>query len=233
LEEIKKVKILSKHRITLPKGFCKVEENQDIVIMDALNKSQSELSKTFSNFPVIIISNNFDLILESQATEFIVPPINQEELEIKLKLVSRKLNSLFSIDPVTNTRSKEYLYQRCNDALSKGLLFSILMLDIDSFKKINDSLGHLEGDRVLQKLSGALKKLIRDSDILARFGGDEFIIMLQNVDASCAKKIAKRIKQGCQEICDISIGVGSSTEVNILEEIIDKADKDLYKAKRS
>ncbi len=118
--------------------------------------------------------------------------------------------------------------------------YSLLFLDIDHFKKINDSFGHDVGDAVLQKLAEILKKNLRESDVIARWGGEEFVVLLNDTDIEAAYKVAKKLRRAIEEYHDeqlphftISIGVSGGTYTKALEHLIKEADSALYRAKKS
>jgi diguanylate cyclase (GGDEF)-like protein len=123
--------------------------------------------------------------------------------------------------------------------------FSSLMIDIDKFKNINDTYGHSTGDEVLKSLAGILKKFTRESDVVARFGGEEFVILLPNTDIAGAKIIADKIRlrvegnqlqiNGASINYTISIGVSQFNETidTLVDTILDRADKALYEAKNA
>lgn len=121
--------------------------------------------------------------------------------------------------------------------------FSMLMYDIDWFKKVNDIYGHLAGDYVLRELSTLVKKLLRDSDICGRFGGEEFIIILPKTKVSGALKLANKINQAAQNHdfnfqgtkidITISVGVTSVGGTDSLFSLVDRCDNALYDAKRN
>ena len=118
--------------------------------------------------------------------------------------------------------------------------FSVLLLDIDNFKNINDQYGHDIGDLVLMELTSVINNALREVDTLCRFGGEEFIIMLPRTEREVACTTAKRV---CQKIAEhpfekvgqvtVSIGVGSYQTGVTIDELIKKVDVALYKAKRS
>jgi diguanylate cyclase (GGDEF)-like protein len=123
---------------------------------------------------------------------------------------------------------------------------SLIMIDVDNFKKINDSLGHPAGDFVLQQLAGCLKRSIRQSDIVFRYGGDEFAILLPDTDISQAKMLLNRVLsdvkkhtfewESNQINVKISCGISTTGELESHEDekdLITKADNRLYSAKRT
>ena len=120
---------------------------------------------------------------------------------------------------------------------TKGGYFSLIMIDVDYFKRCNDMYGHIIGDTILKNLAGILKKNVRDKDIIGRYGGEEFAIILPGIKACDAVKIAERIREvientplarvGNKKIyITISAGIASyPTDAETVEELVNKADK--------
>ncbi len=116
----------------------------------------------------------------------------------------------------------------------------LIFFDIDDFKEINDKFGHVVGDNVLKDLANIVKELIRETDIFARWGGEEFSILLPNTNKDEAIKIAQRVRRqienfsfqnGCHITC--SFGIDNYNSEKNINDFIDKVDKLLYKAKKS
>lgn len=114
------------------------------------------------------------------------------------------------------------------------------MFDVDKFKEINDNYGHLVGDLVLKKITAAVNEVIRDFDLFARYGGDEFAVGLPSTDITAANKVALRILDKIAEIkvvkgvnleVSCSIGIATLAKEKSIEDLIDKADKALYTCK--
>ncbi|PLX44977.1 MAG: hypothetical protein C0611_13465, partial [Desulfobacteraceae bacterium] len=123
---------------------------------------------------------------------------------------------------------------------------SLIMIDVDNFKKINDSLGHQAGDYVLLELAGCLKRSVRQADIVFRYGGDEFVILLPDTDMEQAKLLLKRVLSDVEKHAfewesnpmnvKISCGISTTGELENHEDekdLISKADTRLYSSKRS
>ena len=117
------------------------------------------------------------------------------------------------------------------------------MIDIDFFKKVNDTYGHQTGSSIIAKTAEALKMTFRESDIIARFGGDEFIVIIKDATESDIDKITKRLNKNILEynsknskkyIIDLSVGysVYKHNDPKDLDDLIKKADKSMYENKR-
>ncbi len=148
-----------------------------------------------------------------------------------------------SRDPLTQLYTRYFLHQNfpaiIEEAREKNAKLGILMLDIDNFKGINDTYGHLKGDEVLKKVAEVLRKSVRVQDIVVRYAGDEFLVILKEIDETKGKFIGERI---VKEISKISITkkVKITTSAGLAfypqdaqtpQELIDKADKALYLSK--
>ncbi len=175
------------------------------------------------------------------------------ELEIKnreLKYLTSKLEQLVFIDPLTqiaNRRAlKRYLDDIYKDEISRHLSLSILMLDIDNFKSINDKLGHLEGDQCLQSVARHLQQTVTESNfIFARYGGEEFTLAFVGISKEKLTQIAEEILRDIRTLkispphsqlensLTVSIGgvIVSSIEGSNYIELIQTADRALYRAK--
>jgi diguanylate cyclase (GGDEF)-like protein len=111
------------------------------------------------------------------------------------------------------------------------------MIDIDYFKKVNDSFGHMQGDRILKELGQRLQKVGRQTDLIARFGGEEFIILLPNTDVNAASLFAAQLHKLVSTIqvnntpITVSIGITISDGSQNLNHLSQQADEALYLAK--
>lgn len=174
----------------------------------------------------------------------IVFDITQKKLnEMRLIEEKKKLITESLTDPLTGILNRrailEELSQRMNHHLYDFEHLSILMLDIDFFKKINDNYGHIVGVKVLIKVSEIISQLIRGFDTVGRYGGEEFLVILPNTNSENAYKAAERIRKKIEETefddiehLTVSIGFTSYTDESI-ESLINKADQNLYEAKRT
>ncbi|GLI33552.1 GGDEF domain-containing protein [Desulforhabdus amnigena] len=159
---------------------------------------------------------------------------------------ARNLEREAFIDPLTNIHNRRAYEQRLKEEFQRytryGQVFSMLLLDVDDFKNVNDSYGHAAGDLCLKEVINKVKGILRVSDFLSRYGGDEFVVILPGTDREAMKKVAEKIHssiektrffyQGKQIIVRISVG---GTQVEPLdqkeEDVFDRADRALYEAK--
>ena len=147
-------------------------------------------------------------------------------------------------DPVTGTGSRLALQlslaQLQAGADRTGVPFSLIIVDVDNFKEINDRFGHLEGDRVLKSLAETLRHRLRDQDFLARYGGDEFVALLPSTDAAGAVELADELRRKVREETRLPAGAELSVSMGVvtypdhaveLGKLIDLGDRALYASK--
>jgi diguanylate cyclase (GGDEF)-like protein len=151
------------------------------------------------------------------------------------------------IDPLTGAYNKKEILEQLKRFLMiylryKQNSFSVVMFDIDFFKRVNDNYGHLAGDFILKEIGFLTKKVIRSSDVFGRFGGEEFILILPETKIVGALKLAERLRKAVenhdfifngQKIpITISLGVTSVSKTDSVESLFDRCDMALYEAKR-
>lgn len=153
-------------------------------------------------------------------------------------------------DPLLGIYNRRYLDQRLNEEVARAqrykLPLSLLLFDIDHFKQINDQFGHLIGDRVLSSMGRILQEQVRKSDLAARYGGEEIVIVLPNTAEEEAFTMAERLRlllgqtaYAEQELnnggvhCTVSIGVASLIDETGGADLLHKSDVAMYQAKRT
>ncbi|MEA2571049.1 MAG: two-component system, cell cycle response regulator [Acidobacteriota bacterium] len=167
------------------------------------------------------------------------------EMERRLHLENEELQALALTDELTGIGNRRALYREGEELLRAGRSMSAVLFDIDTFKSINDTYGHLAGDRVLIDVAAVLKEHTRYGDILARFGGDEFVLLLPDTDAEQAQRIAERISSTIRQLewqtengtfgTSASRGIATTTpDVRYeLADLLSRSDQELYDRKRT
>jgi diguanylate cyclase (GGDEF)-like protein len=147
-------------------------------------------------------------------------------------------------DALTGLFNHTYFYQQIDLEVRRfvryGAIVSLLLIDIDDFKEVNDTYGHREGDVILAAMGRTLMRVARDSDVCCRYGGEEFAVILPLTDVHKASTIANRLKTELLErlpnglTVTVSIGVAScGIKIKTYPDLVEKADAALYQAKRS
>ncbi|HEY9062082.1 MAG TPA: diguanylate cyclase [Pseudobacteroides sp.] len=234
------------------------------------------INQLSSNIPIIILSSAIDVNSKvygflSGASDYIVKPFRfaevyariknqlriismQSELEKKNRELVEKnllLQQMTVTDGLTGLYNKRYILSRLVNDITHASKYqesiSFIMVDIDHFKHINDTYGHLVGDMLLKEVAHTLKNMVRDVDIMARYGGEEFLIVVPNEDLIGTKILAERLRQKIEKTSfpidnhqlkiTISIGV-KSAHINLdadsdteVTRLIGEADLALLKAK--
>jgi len=167
-----------------------------------------------------------------------------EELgrDIGAALLSRAESALAALalrDPLTGLPNRRLLMERLEHALTRSVReveVSLLFVDIDNFKLINDTDGHEVGDEVLVEIGERLSAVARSHDTVARFGGDEFVVLCEDASLDDADAIASRIAEALREpiagrVITASIGVAAASQASTAAHVLQKADSAMYRAK--
>lgn len=166
----------------------------------------------------------------------------QKEMESLLVQQNQQLLELSQTDPLTGINNRRALMEKLEYEMLRSKRANsnlcILLLDIDFFKKINDTYGHMIGDKVLKLVADSLKSSLRKTDIIGRYGGEEFLIVLPDCRLADGIQVAEKIRMGISQIeFEIKLQVTVSGGVadfqnNSIDEMIKTADDLLYKAKQ-
>jgi diguanylate cyclase (GGDEF)-like protein len=157
----------------------------------------------------------------------------------------KQVEHLAYLDDLTHLYNTRYLDMVLDRELGNGRPFSLLFLDLDHFKGVNDQHGHLSGSRLLVEVARVLRSCVRDEDILVRYGGDEYVTVLTGIDSGGGLKVAERIRRAMEGHrflsreatpvqVTVSIGLASFPEhATTKAELIDLADRAMYRGKRT
>jgi diguanylate cyclase (GGDEF)-like protein len=165
----------------------------------------------------------------------------------ELEQALEQIGQLANRDPLTQLRNRRSFLdiagQEIARARRKSLPMSVLVIDIDHFKQLNDDHGHAVGDEVLVQVAAELRKTLREQDVICRWGGEEFVAMITEADGAQAELIAERARtaieatrfahEGTELPLSITIGVAQLAESLDIEEAIDAADQAMYQGKRT
>ncbi len=224
-------------------------------------KTRTELQ----DIPVIMVTGRADLEtkirgLERGASDYLTKPYDPGELvarvKVQLKIKSlqdslkksnQALLELSNTDPLTRLNNRRFLMKALERELQRSERtqkpLALIMIDIDHFKDINDTYGHQQGDCVLKALADQMKTQLREYDIAARFGGEEFALVLPETELGKALQVAERLReaatqvrcpdQGTEMALTISLGVAAfpMPRIRTIDDLIREADRALYRAK--
>jgi len=239
-------------------------EKPDIVLLDVMMPELDgfevcrciKADPATAHIPVIMVtalSDVDDLVrgFEAGADDFVTKPVNGLALMARIDLQLRRKRDYEDIleqsraDPLTGAFNRGYfdahaprLAARCRPARQS---LSVLMIDVDNLKQVNDAHGHSAGDRVLKQVVNRVTSALRPSDLVARMGGDEFAVVMPETDLDAALQVAERLRGRIAETpvegvaVTVSIGVAASRPdvEEELEVTLQRADAAVYEAKRA
>lgn len=219
------------------------------------------------NVPIIMISGTNQTLkkrligFNAGASDFLMKPYEPEELSARvnsllrihrlmeeLKEKNSLLEKLSMTDELTGLHNRRYFFDSAKEQIANGLRqdskTACLLMDIDHFKQTNDNYGHAAGDEILRKLGKLLNSCRREGEILARFGGEEFVICLFNADSESALLAAERFRHliksydfssplvpECQITVSIGVAIYPQQSPVSIDELIKMADKAMYQSK--
>lgn len=221
-------------------------------------------SEATSEIPVIFITSHSEIeerldALDVGAQDFITKPFNVDELKARIRVALRVKTSKEVLkdrasrfeesslkDELTGLYNRRYIKERMYEEVSRsnrfGNVVSCIILDIDKFKAVNDAYGHEAGDMVLKEISEVIQQNVRTVDIVGRYGGEEFVVILPQTGLDGALKVAEKLGKAVEnkkinfgsELINTTISVGvASTEEKDGDDLLYYADLALNKAKTS
>ena len=219
------------------------------------------------DIPIIILTGNHDRNaklkgLELGACDYLTKPFDAAELvarvgihlKIKklqddLKAANDHFKQLSNLDPLTNLYNRRYLTEALENELERvkrlNSCVSLLIVDIDHFKHVNDVYGHPKGDKVLVAVADALKKGLRTYDVAARYGGEEFVLVLPGTTSQGGHVVAERLRNEVQSLrfeipmdrvlVTVSVGIATfdADHGDNFDLFFNRADRALYRAKQN
>ena len=250
-------------------------EHPDLVVlgrslpdMDGLELLPRLKSNELDFVPVLVASTRGDTAervrgLQLGADDYIASPCDPAEFLARAKALLRTkqahdrirklqitLEQMVVSDPLTGLYNRRYLMDRMTQEMQRsdrhGEPLALAMIDLDAFKPINDQFGHVLGDKVLRAVGSAISKSVRVSDIAARYGGDEFAVILPQTPAEGAMRVCERLLRNISEIvlqdetgrtfritASLGLAYYPADDVETPEDLVHSADGALYGAKRT
>ncbi|MHB8086888.1 MAG: diguanylate cyclase, partial [Anaerolineaceae bacterium] len=230
------------------------EEIGAVMVGDNTN---SDISQSILVVPLKIGSKSIGVISAQSYKPNMYTNSDRETLELLAANVAiaienarlfDEVQKLAITDPLTNLNNRRKFEELATKEFERSIRYNrplcVIMIDLDQFKQVNDTYGHLIGDHVLASLADLCKKNLRNIDILARYGGEEFIIVLPETTATQALISAERLRRDCEDNAvetvqgpikfTISLGLAELNKTcKTLEELVDRADQALYESKRT
>jgi diguanylate cyclase len=186
-----------------------------------------------------------EIVKKQENDARIIESLSQKVEAMNKELITAKEEVL--MDGLTQIYNRKAFDKKIGDAFIKKSIkktpFTLVMVDIDCFKKINDGYGHTVGDEVLKKVASTIKKTFRLNDFVARYGGEEFSVMIDRIDKNYILDVCERLRATIEAInftidserilTTASIGIAFSSQTDTLRTLIERADRTLYLAKQS
>jgi diguanylate cyclase (GGDEF)-like protein len=207
-----------------------------------------------SSYSLVLFGKNMGALTISRKTKFVDVEIEKIESLISALIYPLRNALLYKQavekaynDPLTGLNNRaafdKSIEQEVDLATRHGHSLSLMMLDLDRFKQINDNYGHIVGDAVLKSFADCIMECMRSSDIVFRYGGEEFVILLRNTELAGAILLAERMRENVENMkfdynnvklnISVSIGLSDFREGDDRFTLVERADKLLYKAKES
>ncbi len=251
------------------------QHQPDLVLLDLFmpimngiqTLKQIRANPAYTDIPVIMVSANEDTkdiveALDLGAHDYVSKPfvypilaarvrsaLRLRESQLKLEDTNQQLKTLAAQDPLTGAFNRRHFFELANAEFARSKRYDrpmcLLMIDIDHFKRINDQYGHASGDKVLTEISNLCQEYKRESDIFARFGGEEFVLCCSDTAVEGGMVFAERLRHtvantpfmghdGKPIHLTLSLGLTAALpEDNNIEETLQRADRFLYLAKES
>jgi len=232
--------------------------NQNVELLERIAYKHDEnalgifpLEHHENRFGVLVISNRTPMKIDKDVEQILTAVSSTVSMVVSNAMHHESVAKTAQIDELTGLYNRAFFYNALEHEVKKakftGQSVYVLVLDIDRFKSVNDTYGHLTGDRILEKIGGIISTNTRKTDVAARYGGEEFAIVLPNSCYTAAEHLAERIRRHVEKITSssnqfsefkdnvtLSVGIACYPHcANDPERIVDIADKRMYAAKRT
>jgi diguanylate cyclase (GGDEF)-like protein len=226
---------------------CAITLGRSMTVLEVVLIAHLYLYMGYKTYSVEILSPQTFTALMAGFSPYLLVAYVTSLLAEDIKRARHRIMLLSQTDELTgllNLRAFKLLWKRQLHSVRMAVRpFAILMVDLDGLKQINDHFGHAAGNKLIEQVAKTIKACVRETDVVARYGGDEFVIMLPNVDVpqaeSCAERIRNRITEagfdvdGHRVSSTASVGIACFPyQVQQPESVMDKADAALYRSKQ-
>ena len=230
--------------------YKKLKENVSIEDCQLVQDAGGALSSEYSVFLLKSKEKKLGVLLykglEAKDKEKFAILAHQFALALRRLKLYKDIETLAITDGLTGVYTRRYFVERVDEEIKRTSLrkssLSFLMIDADHFKMVNDQHGHLAGDQVLKEIANIIQENVREIDIVGRFGGEEFCVVLPDTDLEGSRVVAERIRKSVEKklikaydsTLRVTLSIGLAmfpSDSKLLEELMDKADWALYRAK--
>ncbi|GLI54529.1 hypothetical protein PM10SUCC1_00440 [Propionigenium maris DSM 9537] len=224
-----------------------IDEERILPTARIINKPPSFFLRHRVGIFVLLLTITFIIIVSCLVyRQLLMKETNKKfkELYDEIKRKNQQLNILSEIDPLTGLKNRRAIHKDIKNEMKRssryGTPMSVLLMDVDYFKRINDTYGHSVGDKVLSELSQLLRENVRATDSVARWGGDEVLILAANIDLQEAIKFGEKLRRKVEEFdftgiggLTVSIGISQRKPGEPFNKLYERVDEALYSAKKS
>ncbi|GGO35014.1 tetratricopeptide repeat protein [Deinococcus humi] len=211
-------------------------KNRALMVQYEVDRAESE-ARLYKLRSVELASANVALEQANREKSALVAVLQEQSLLMERQLREDSLSGVFNRSHIEEILAREFEQHH-----AAGRVLSLIMLDVDHFKRVNDRFSHPVGDEVLRQLGALLRDICRDSDVPGRYGGEEFVLVLPDTPLSEAAAIAQRLRAAIEETdwaaivpglsVTLSLGVATNEGLPNFERLVSEADEKLYEAKR-
>ncbi|UCC56367.1 MAG: GGDEF domain-containing protein [Gammaproteobacteria bacterium] len=227
---------------------CAITQGKVMTLLEVALIACCYLYMGYQTYSVEVLSPETFTMLMAKFSPFLLVAYVTSMLASDIKLAKNKITVMSQTDELTgllNLRAfNTILEKEVAVAQRYSTPYTVLMIDVDGLKQVNDHFGHTTGSRLVKIVASSLKNCVRDSDVLARYGGDEFVVLMPQTRREQAQIAAERIRaaidhtsfdmNGIRVATTVSVGIASFPDpVSEPEAVLDKADVALYKSKQS